>query len=639
MARYLHKHPDAGKPLERTAERDRRLVDHLISELEDGYAARRPQDNAWTEGVRQYASIPKTAVRNQPIPNAPNVEFPLSAIISDSLYAQATDTLFSGNPILTCREMDSEWSEHAKDMQRFVNWMAANEIGLRFAVDTVAQDDIQLGTGVLYCPWVEEEKNGAVQKIVYRSPRVIPIAPQDFLVPGGSRGDHQQDAWCSLRFWYTKGELASQARAQRWDISTAKPSAGIDPTRSYYEQVNRTSSTVGQRERFEVEIVWTYFDYFNDGVDRDLLVAFDRNSKSILGLGYNRYDTRPVETMRYQIRPHLFWGLGVLEMVQPFQESATEILNHYLLNMMLVNGRLLMARHGTVDDFKRVWPMRIVGVESTDDIKELRLADVYPSALMGLQQVIQAAERRVGVSGDFSGGATSPRLLGTRTPGITAMTAMQQVNRRFAPAFDGLRLNTAAAVRQCLWRYAERVRMGGASENYVSEHLERLLGPRGAVNVIELLREDDFERCVAVEFTAVSASINREADRQNALLVMQTQDSYFRQIKEAAMLMAQPGLPPLVHGVLRKVLDAGNISMDQFLRTFDHVRNPQRMLVDLGDEISEAEGGAADAMAEGEAAKQIVSQVMGAFSGVPGAEDAGGGGLIPGAVASEGGEE
>jgi len=601
--------------MERSANADGRLLDHLVHEIEDGYAARRPQDSAWMEGMRQYAAVPDTPVVNQPIPNAPNIEFPLGAIISDSLYATGVDTLFSGNPLLTVREMDSEWTEHAKAMQKLVAWMANNEIGLRFAVDTAAQDDIQLGTGVLYCPFVEEERNTSVHKVVYRSPRLFPIAPQDLLVPGGSRGDHQQDPWLSLRFWYTKGELEAQARAQKWDLTLCKPTANIDQTRSYYEQLHRTSSTTGQRERYEVEIVWTYFDYFNDGIDRDLMVAFDRNSHAILGLGYNRYDTRPVETMRYQIRPHLFWGLGVLEMVAPFQSTASKILNHYLLNMMLVNGRLFMARHGTVDDFTRIWPNKIVGVESTDDIKELRLTDVYPSALMGLNQVIQAAERRVGVSGDFSSGATSPRLLGTRTPGITAMTAMQQVNRRFAPAFDGIRLNTAAAVRQCLWRYAERVRQGGKAGTQVEEHFTRLLGSVGAARVVELFRQDDFERAVAVEFTAVSASTNREADRQDAMLRMQTQGGYFQQVMQSIAMLTQPGIDPLVHRVARKILEATNVTMDQYLRTFDQVRNPERMIVDIDAEIGEAQMDAEEAAETSGQLENMLGPIMGALGG------------------------
>lgn len=624
MPRYLIRHPESPRPMDRNPKSDARLLDHLVSEIETGYAAKSPQEGVWREVTRQLAGIPETPVRNQPIPNAPNIEFPLASIIGDSLYAQATDTLFSATPILTIRENDAEWTQHAMDLQKFVNWMAANEIGLRFAVDTSAQDNIQMGTGVYYIPWTEEEQNSKVHRVVYRAPRIIPIAPQDFLVPGGSRGDHQQDAWCALRFWYTKGELESQARSQKWDISQCKPVAGQDTTRTYYEQVHHTSSTAGQQERYQPHVVWTYFDYFEDGIDRDLMVTFDRSSKALMRVEYNRYDTRPIESMRYQIRPHLFWGLGVGEMVMPFQRTASDILNHYLLNMMLVNGRMYVSQRGAVDDFQRVWPMRIVETENPDAIKELRMGDVYPSALMGLQQVIQAAERRVGVSGDLTSGNAGPRIMGTRTPGITAMTAMQQVNRRFAPAFDGIRLNSAAAVEQCLWRYSERVRAGGASEKQVEVHLTRILGASCALRVMELFKLDDFNRAVAVEFTAVSASINREADRQNAMLLMQAQGAYFREIKETVAALAQPGVPSIVFQAAKKIMGVSNFTMQQFLRSFDQVRNPDRMVVDLTTELDQMEENAA----EEEEVNSVLGQVMSAV-GAGGGGDTPVGGILP----------
>lgn len=611
MARYLIRHPDAQPPIQRSPKKDGRLVERLVYELENGYASRFPMDSTWIEARRQYAGIPATAVVNQPIPNAPNIELPIGALVSDSLYAQVTDTLYQAMPILTAREMDAEWEPHAKAVQVLTNWMAANEIGLRFATDNSFQDDIQLGTGVLYCPWVKDEKVTNVAKVVTEEPRVVPISPEDFLVPGGSRGDHQQDEWMDIRFWYTPGEFRAQARQQKWEVGGAKPVAMKDRVRQQHELVAGASSAAPAHELYATENVWMYHDYDDDGIDRDLMVAFDRSSKTLLGVGYNRYDTRPVETMRFQIRPHLFWGLGVMEMGQPLQRAGTDTLNHFLLNMMLCNARMYIARHGVIDDFKRVWPMKIIGAESTDDIKELRMSDVYPSILAGLDRLIQLYERRVGVTGEFTSGSPASRVLGTRTPGITAMTALQSVNRRFAPAFDGMRLNTAAAVRQCLWRYAERVR---ANDNRVIEHLMRLLGDKQARLVFELFRQDDFERCVAVEFTAVSASVNREADRQNAALVMQTLGGYHAQIKETmAQLTMQPA-DPVMYDTAKKMMKAINYAMDAYLRTFDGVRNPDRLLINLDPELDQAKAGAAQAAQQ----ESLLGDVLGAISGAGG---------------------
>jgi hypothetical protein len=404
---------------------------------------------------------------------------------------------------------------------------------------------------------------------------------------------------------------------QKWDIKGSMPTAQQDHVRQYYEAVNNEQSAGPAKEKYAVDNVWIYHDYENDGVDRDLMVSFDAANRKLLGVSYNRYDVRPVETMRYQIRPHLFWGLGVMEMTCPFQKAGSDTLNHFLLNMMLVNGRMYAARSGTVDDFQRVFPMKIIDTDSPENIKELKLADIYPSILMGLDRLIQLAERRVGVTGEFTSGSPASRVLGTRTPGITAMTAMQSVNRRFAPAFDGMRLNAAAAVRQCVWRYAERVR---ANDQRVINHLTRLLGEKGANLVFELFRQDDFERCVAVEFTAVSASVNRESDRQNALLLLQQLGGYYSQVVAGVQqLSAQPS-EGIVYDATKKGLEAMNFAMDMLLRSFSQIRNPEKLLLNLTAELEQAKQ---DAQAQ-----QLIGSVIQAI---------GQGGMAPGGEGAPGG--
>src|SRR6185437_6671880 len=97
---------------------------------------------------------------------------------------------------------------------------------------------------------------------------------------------------------------------------------------------------------------------------------------------------------------------------------------------------------------------------------------------------IAMAERRVGIN-DLS----TPRpsaVLGSRTPGITALSMLQQVNRRFTPAFDAVRLACAGAVRQCLYRYQERLLAGDRESE---RHIRRVLGDAEGDLVISLLKD------------------------------------------------------------------------------------------------------------------------------------------------------
>ena len=187
--RLVERHPiDKIPRIARSRENDQRLEAFLSMEIEDALTARRTIDKIWNEARRQYNGVPKRPMREVPVPNAPNVEVTLGAILSDDICAQAMDTLFTASPLITVRPTGPLWVEHGKDCQDWINWLSANELDLRAAVNNTLVDDTQLGTGVYYIPFVEQTKKDKIFRVTYRSPRIMAIAPEDWVVPPGSRG-------------------------------------------------------------------------------------------------------------------------------------------------------------------------------------------------------------------------------------------------------------------------------------------------------------------------------------------------------------------------------------------------------------------------------------------------------------------
>lgn len=590
--RIIERHPVSNIPkIERTKDRDSALESFLAMEIEDALTARRPIERMINEARRQYAAVPKRPMREVPVPNAPNIEIPIGAILADDIFAQATDTLFTASPLLIVRPVQPQWVEHAKVAQDWVNWLAANEIDLRTAVNAALSDDTQLGTGVYYIPFVEQTKKDRVYKVTYRSPKVYAISLEDWITPPGSRGDVQRDRWTAIRFWYSKGELVERAKHRGWDISQAQPVAQFDLVRLQHERKANLRGQQLWREVYEVCEVYGYYDYDGDGLEEDLLITWDRASRRILNLEFNPYDLRPIEVMRYQLRPHLPYGLGILEMVQPFQEEITELHMHTLLNIFLANARVWACRAGTVPDNVEIVPGKFLNV-NTDDIRnsivELKMSEVYPSAFNAQTMSIQLAERRIGTSGAAGMLAKG----GSRTPGVTALSLLQQINRRFAPAFDDMREKTAAAVRQCLVRYRERLLAG---DKKLRQHIENVVGAEGGELLDELLTSDDFDKSVSVEFTAASASVNRQADRQDAIMLTQLLQQYYPQIVGLAMQAAQGQVPPEVRNLLVEAAKKGTELMDRTLRTFDQVRDPKSFLIEAEKIESAVEASAAQA--------------------------------------------
>ena len=190
-----------------TPEREARLKEWLFQELSYAKGARTIQEFLWRELLRLYEAVPKNPIRNVPVENAPNIEVTLGAIASDSLYAQMLDLIFSVSPFVTARAQDTRWTPHAKALQRWANFRAAQpSTNLRDAVENALLDNVQLGTGVFYIPFREHVKKTHSYQVKERGPYIAAVPIEDVLVPGGAYGDIQRMRWFAMRSWPNKGD-------------------------------------------------------------------------------------------------------------------------------------------------------------------------------------------------------------------------------------------------------------------------------------------------------------------------------------------------------------------------------------------------------------------------------------------------
>lgn len=568
----------------------RGLTEWLEQEIAGATAARAPLEETWRELLRLYEGVPKKEIRNTPIVNAPNIEVTIGAIAVDSVNAQVLDLVYSASPPITVRAVNAGNVTGARALQRFVDWIAHNEIDMRRASEQCFMDTIQLGTGVYYIPWMETMRKTRVKKITSANPMIRCVPPEDFLVPGGSDADDLQEArWCAMRYYLFSAELEARKQDNGWDIDGAAPIGAMSWVRARREQLGRTMS--GDKTEagrlYDCWDIYCYYDLDGDGYAEDLLVTFNQAGRKIMKIRYNPYDHRPFEASRYQIRPHMFYGVGVMEMMKPFQEGATELYNEWVTNLKIANSRVWKAKEGVIPESMEIWPNKVISMPNPEsDLLPEQLGDTYPSAPTALATTIGFAQQRVGVN-ELSG-EQSGKLLGSRTPGITALSAMQQINKRFTPAFDAMRFATSGAIRQALYRYQERLLAGDAG---VERKIVELLGAEDALSCIEVLKNPDFDRQMVVELTAASATVNRDADKQNlVMLATQILAPYYQRCIELTMMASNPQIPPQVQEVTIKVANAMSEGIDMIIRTFDQVRDPSLLAVDLRAVLSSMQG-------------------------------------------------
>lgn len=561
------------------------IAEYCREEIDDAESTRFGYEQEWRECLRMYNGIPEKPSRDTPIPNAPNIEIPLGAIASDAIYAQTIDTIFQISPVVTVRPVDSRNDTQGKALQRLVNWGVENEWGLRDAINHATLDSTQLGTGIYYIPYIEQfKKSLSLRTIQNSSPMIRAIPIEDLLVPGSSCASIHDPRWVGLNQRFIPSELAVRAKLQRWDIDGVQTTGDSSLIRERREgfHMDRESGEAS-RELVEVMQMYVNYDIDHDGIPEDLLITLDKSSYHIMHAVYNPFDRcRPFESFVYQPKPHFFYGMGVIAMVKELERAVSDVGNYWLLNMLLANARVWVLKEGSAQEGQDIWPSKqIMTSNPKDDIIPLQMADTYASAPLALNLLVQFAERRTGVSDIAQGrGAQS----GSRTPGITALSALQNVNQRFAPAFDNVRIATADAVRQCLYRYQERLMMGDPE---VERKFQRLLGPEDSAAVIEILRMADFDNAYEVELTASNASVNREADRQAAAQLFQFLTPYYGQLMQILQVALNPMVPPEMQKVALRIVDAAANIVDKTVRTFDIVRDPELFAIRSQDILAD----------------------------------------------------
>jgi hypothetical protein len=565
----------------------------LHEEINRAKMTRGEVEDSWEENMRMYEGIPKMRERNTPIENAPNLEVPLGAIACDAIYAQIVNLIFNVSPVVTVSPTDETGAlnDAAKALQRLADVLANSQIGLRPAANNSILDDVKLGTGVYYIRWRQRVKVTTAREVTEHGPHVRALPIEDFFVPGGAYDNIQELRWVAMRTWLTHGELRIRALDQGWDIEGVQSAGNVDRVRQARERIGRhsgdadrkASDDAGGGDIYEVFDIYILFDINGDGKEEDLLVTFDFTGRHILKWRFNPYTRRPFEVMRYQNRSFTFYGLGVIEMLRTFQEGATEVWNHWVLNSMLANARFWAAKHGALGNTTRFYPNKVVQMsDPKNDIAAIQMADVYPSGPAALNQVINFAERRSGIND-----LTAPRpsaVLGSRTPGITALSMLQKSNERFGPAFDSARVATAGAVKQALFRIQERLM---AADPDAEQYVINLLDEEAGRAAIEALRDENFDNSYDIELTASSARVNREVERQNSLTLLQTLMSYYEKVLMLTQVAATPQLPPPVKEVAMQIAEKMGEIVDRTIRTFDQIKDPAAFVITVTEELDQ----------------------------------------------------
>lgn len=569
-----------GKPLRVSQTARAKLKEWLQLEHKKAQDARYGLENVWKTAVTMYQGTPPDHQRWIPFENAPVIEVTIGAMMTDEIYAQALDLILQVRPPVTVRSRKGDYDKTADAIQALIDHGTGSKYwNFLPAIKEGLLDQTKLGSVVWYVPYTKTIRKTNLRQIETFGPKIYSISPWDFICPSSASGkDVQTMKFATMRMVMSKNELNLRARMNNWTIDDAAAPDQTSPARSKeLMAAGLSGGTLGGDGKNSIVIADTFafYDIDGDGIDEDIEVIWNMTSGNPLKIMYNRFaPERPFVLEGYQDRAHIAFGLGVMEMSIPFERMITEIFNNDIWNMMVANTKLYQGPSTAMQEMTEIYPGKFI-VNDDGKIEAMDMGVVTGNASQRVAQVIALARQRVGLQSPIA-----PTRVPGRTPGITTLTMMQQANRRFTAPFDNMRSGIGNVVLQCLLRLQEQVRGGNRA---LVKKLEEILGEEKADLVVALFKDDKVELidAVDIELTASSVSVNREADRQNmVMLVTQIYQPYLQGMAQLAQVKAQPPFPG-ADKVADQAATALNKLMHKIIKTFDQVSDVRSFLIDL----------------------------------------------------------
>lgn len=593
-----------AKPLKLTDKVFARLKQWLNRTHDPAKMGRTGLETTWRSAMRMYNGLPE-AKRWAPFDNAPHIEVTVGAQCADAVYAQACDLIFQSNPYLTARSRKGDADDIADIVQEFIDWgCGSGKWGIKPAIKNFLLDDVQLGTGVFYCPWTHTVRKTDVSKVEDFGPRLDCIDLSHFLLPPNADQDLEKPEFVTMWHLFSKEQARLEGNQQGWKLDDENAVANeSDLSKDRRKIIGINDDDAGQKG-IKIGYTWGHFDVDGDGIAEDIEVVWNMVTYNPLKLTWARYDCRPFVMRSYQDRAHVPFGIGVMEMTSNYEQEATEIRNNRVWNMMMRNQMLFTGPEAAMPEIKELYNGKYISSDQ-GEVKVLPMGEPDNQPVQAEMISMTNAQQRVGVNE-----LNASSRLGGRTPGITALSALQQANRRFTPAFDNMREAIAGAVIQCLYRYQEQVR---ANNKAVISQLGDVLGDEKADKLVEFFKKDEFELhdALDIQLTASSVSVNREADRQNMIMLEQIWEKYI----QLMTAFAQAKSTPPFHGAeteSQKAAEALNKLMTKILKTFDQVSDVEGFLIDL------------DSIPAGVVMPPALQQMVGAGNGPAAQQIAGG---------------
>lgn len=568
------------------------LLTYLTDELRRAQQERAGLEASWIRFQELYRAKPATPKKDFPFENAANLVIPVIATDVDTIFAEIMSYIFTPKNLWSVRPLREEMVEVAPRLQEFLQWAQHNELKIYNPVADFILELCKLGTGILKQRYTREQKKvyewreldqGNIERFIRRmvkdQPSVHHVSLADFYVPSIAT-DIQSAPWCAERIGLTWQQLLNRIQAGIYsnELQTISTWWGNrwTPGSRYERAMQAMDGFVPTwADRFELYEFWLDFDIDGDGEPEALVCTIHPETRSYLRIDYNPFfnQEKPYSFARYIRVEKRFYGIGLAEIGDMFQEEITTMHNQRLDNATLANtvGYKALA-NGRIKQNEPVYPGMVKLLDDMNDFEPFSMGSKYDSTLQNEQATLMYQQRRSGINDLMSGD------LGQYATATTTQALVMQGRRRPAQVLrevQGCLSETGTRVLELYQQFNQR-----GKEYYALGQKDGALVHQVLQFPTELIRLG-----VGIDLTAADAEANKDVEiRRNQLLfdlVMQ----FYQQMFMAAQFAQTPGVPAFLQQLALQMIQGGTILARRMLDSFG-VQDVDKLIPDLQQAVS-----------------------------------------------------
>jgi hypothetical protein len=534
---------------------------------------------------RLYNGDPLSETKSFPFPNCSNIVVQLIGDRVDTITARVLGYIFATNPLwhfmYPALTDDTKTSEKEREtLEQFMDTMGyePGQLDLYRIYGQWFTDGAKLGTSFVGLNWKDsveavstgysENKKAKFKKTtIYEGPSVEKLAHSDITMDAAAH-TIEDSRLVTKKVRLKKYDLEERVFEGFYDKAAVeaiidKPDRQGPELNDAKKQRKQGVTPIQGTVNAEWDIYECYFPWIHQKKKFRLIYSYHLSTKTVMRKIFNFVpkNATPIVRTKLGYRNDGAYGRGFSQMLDKYQQEATDVHNNRIDNSTLANTRFWRLAPSAVNIGSQIeiFPSSAI-TANKDEVEAFAMADVYQSSFQNEESVMALADARAGIAPAVSGAGAGGAGKGKGNPYTAAgtMVATQEGNHRTNLMTSDFRhahqnLGSKLADMYAKFGTSGKEKMFGKDAHYLTKALKEYA-----------------ENLCLIPIRSTSASINKEVEKQNDMLMVGLVQRHYTAQAQLMQAITNPMIPPEAKAYLTKVLGGADRLMYRILRDFGY---------------------------------------------------------------------